>query len=122
MSTPKLIAAISNVSMNMGHDGLTGVAKRFSIDFRKLEDHQLVLFINKQRDKLKLLGAKGTVLGYVKMPNKRTLPAGAVQFIPQTFSGTGQINVDAALTAYVESRMKEKASKESGTEISRSKR
>lgn len=108
MSQPRLIAAISNISMNLGHTGLALVAKKFDIKIESLQDHELVLYINKGRDKLKLLGAKGVVLGYVKMPGGRKLPMGAIQFIPETFSGKGTINIDAAISKYLTKAMANK--------------
>lgn len=101
MSQPRLVAAISNISMNLSHDGLSAVADKHGIKMDKLEDHELVLFINRARDKLKLLGAKGVVLGYVRTRKGQTLPLGAVQFIPETFSGRGNINIDGAISKYL---------------------
>lgn len=119
MNTPHLVAAISNVSMGFGHDGLKLVAKKFGFNTDKLEDHQLILFINTKRDKLKLLGAKGTILGYIKMPGSRSLPAGAVQFIPQTFAGKGHIDVDAAIHKYLETKLAKRGNPRSPLEVAR---
>lgn len=109
MNQPRLVAAISNISMALGHDGLSECAKRLGIKIDKLEDHELVLFVNRARDRLKVLGAKGIVLGYVKMPKGRKLPLGAVQFIPATFSGQGTIDIDAAIAKYITKTLEKKS-------------
>lgn len=119
---PRLVAAIGNVSMNLGHQGLALVAKKFNITFEKMEDTQLVLFINKQRDKLKLMGSKGVVLGYVRMPQGQRLPVGAIQFIPQTFSGDGRIDIDTAVKTYVENALKTRGKTMSPLEVVRATR
>jgi hypothetical protein len=59
------------------------------------------------------------VLGYVKMPNSRTLPAGAIQFIPQTFAGKGSIDIDAAITKYLETKLVNRENPKSPLEIAR---
>lgn len=119
MKQPKLLAAIANVSMALGHDGLSIVAKKFNIKVEKLEDGELVLFINKQRDRLKMIGAKGVVLGYVRMPKGQSLPVGAIQYLPQAFSGDGKINVDSAIATYVEKTMQARCAPGDGVSIQR---
>lgn len=101
MSQPRLVAAISNVHMGLSHEGLSSVAEKFGIKIDKLSESDLILYINRARDKLKVLGAKGIVLGYVKMRKGATLPLGAVQFIPETFSGRGTIDIDGAIQKYL---------------------
>jgi len=101
MNQPKLLAAIANVSMALGHDGLGVIAKKFGIKFETLAAGELVLFINKQRDRLKIVGGKGIVLGYIRMPKGQSLPMGAVQHISQTFSADGKIDINAAVERHI---------------------
>lgn len=116
---PKLVAAIGNVNMALGHEGLTRVAAGFKINLSKLGDKELVLFLNKARDRLKILGARGIVMGYVKMPDEQKLPLGAVQYLSKAFSAGGKVDIDMAVKDYVENALKRRAKPKSSLEIVR---
>lgn len=100
--TPRIVAAIDNVNMGLGHDGLTLLAKRFKIDLRTIQEGELVLFMNRAKDKLKVLGPGSIVLGYIKMTKGRRIPLDAIQWLPKTFSMTGQINIEKAIEISVQ--------------------
>lgn len=101
---PKIVAAIANVSMASGHDGLMQIARKLKYKPEAMEAGSVLLFINKKRDKLKMLDLSGTVLGYVKMKSGRQMPLEAIQYISQTFSG-GQIDIDRAIAEFIKARM-----------------
>lgn len=69
----------------------------------KLSEGELVLCLNKHGDKMKVIGCKGLVLGYLKMPDKQRIMFEALQFLPQTFGATG-FSYDAACKKALESR------------------
>lgn len=103
---PKIVAAIANVSMASGHDGLMAIAKKLKYNPQTMDQGSVLLFINKKRDKLKLLNNTGTTLGYVKMAQGRQMPLEAIQYVSQAFAG-GQINVEQAIDAFIRARMNE---------------
>ena len=101
----KIIQLICDVNMGLGHPGLTlMMQKRFKIDLAKLSDDKLVMFLNGKKDKLKVIGKQGMVLGYLRMPHSRKIMLEAIQYLPQTFGGAG-FNYDAALKKALEARL-----------------
>lgn len=105
MRNPKIILAVSNVSMNLGHDGLNKIAGKFGVEFENLQPGDCALFLNTQRDKLKIVGAKGIVLGYLKMPKGQRMPLEAVQYVSQAFSSDGTVNLDKAIRTHVAEKL-----------------
>jgi hypothetical protein len=104
---PRIKSVIQGVHMGLGHDGLqTLLKKNLQLDLRKLEDGELVMCINKLGDKMKIIGGRGRVLGYLKLPNKERIAFDALQYIPQTFGGDG-LNYDAACKKMLERRFAE---------------
>lgn len=87
---------IKNVNMGNGHLGLASVAKKFKCDLEKIDGQDVVMFLNSAGDKLKIVGAKGTVVGYLRMPKGRKIYLEAIQWLPQTFHASGRIDYDAA--------------------------
>lgn len=101
---------IQGVHMGLGHDGLARLLKKSErqggadIDLHELAPGDLVMCINTQGDKMKVIGHKGLVLGYLKLPNKRKIMAEAIQFIPETFGGEG-FDYDAAVRRALTTRL-----------------
>lgn len=96
MSPTRIVMVIDNVNMGKGHDGLTAIAKQFKLDPTKLKPGELLMFINRAKDKLKVYGP-GHVIGYLRMPGKRKLTMEAIQYLPQAFNPDGSIDYDKAL-------------------------
>lgn len=111
MSRIRTVVFIDNVHMGLGHDGLTLVAKKFSVDPARLGDGEIVMFLNRGRDKLKIMGKQGKVIGYLKMPNKSRIMLDAIQYIPQCFGADGSLNYDAAIKKALEERLAKQRSK-----------
>lgn len=105
---PRIIAVIDNVHMGMAHQGLSLLAKKFKVNLQALGQGELVLFLNRGRDKIKVMGAMNQVLGYIKMPNGRKFPLAAIQWLPQTFAGNGSINLEKALEIHVTQAMEKR--------------
>jgi hypothetical protein len=104
MSKPRIIQLVENVHMGLGHDGLKDLLKRAKIDVSKIEDAELVMCLNTKGDKLKVIGCKGMVLGYLKMPNGQKIMKEALQFIPRTF-GSGGFDYDAACKSALDEKL-----------------
>lgn len=104
-----IIAAIDNVNMGSGHDGLALVAKKFKVPVGSLGANEVILFLNRAKDKLKILGAQGMVLGYVRMPQGRRLPLDAIQYIPQCFSNDGRLDIESAISKSVTKAMEKRS-------------
>jgi hypothetical protein len=93
----RIVLYIDNVNMGLGHPGLTEMAKKFKVHPEKMGPHDLLMFINRAKDKLKVMGSQGKVIAYLRMPHRQRLRLEAIQYIPQVFSTTGKIDYDAAL-------------------------
>lgn len=73
----KIKFAVMDVSMGNGHDGLNkilqGVKKANLIFARALKaDPGLILFINRAKNKCKVMDDSGLVVGYLKTPHRFT--------------------------------------------------
>jgi hypothetical protein len=91
--------------MGLSHRGLAELSKRFlKIDARTLENGDLLLFLNKKGDKLKVLGCQGQVVGYVSSLNGSRLMKDALQYLPHTFGATG-FDYDGAVKIALEKRL-----------------
>lgn len=87
---PRIRKVIQGVHMGLGHDGLALLLKKEAeIDVHKLQDGDLVLCLNKHGDKMKVIGCHGLIVGYLKMPERQRIMQEALQYLPQTFGGTG---------------------------------
>lgn len=104
MTPTKIVLLIDNVHMGLGHDGLTAVARKFKKNPEALQDGELLMFLNRRRDKLKIMGSAGRVIGYLKMPKGNKIMLEAIQYIPQAFGASG-INYDYALRSALQSRL-----------------
>lgn len=100
----KLLMVVDNVHMGLSHDGLTEVAKRFKIDPRKLQPGELLLFLNRSKDKIKVFGPNN-VLAYYKTPKGSRLDLNAIQYIPKAFAASGKIDYDTALKKVLEEKL-----------------
>lgn len=93
---PTIKKVVEGVSMGLGHMGLTEFLKRHAnIDVTQLTGSDLIMCINGYGDKMKVIGAKGLVIGYLRMPHRQKIMKEALQFIPKTF-GAGGFNYDQA--------------------------
>lgn len=91
--------------MGLGHIGLCKlIQSEAKVDCEKLEDQDLILCINGHGDKMKVIGCKGLVLGYLRMPRGQRIMKEALQFIPRTF-GAGSFDYDAAVRKALEVRL-----------------
>lgn len=105
----EIIRLIDNVHMGLGHDGLAKLCKeKFKLHLDKIPDGQLVMFLNRGRDKLKIMGGQGKVLGYIRMPHEQKLMLDAVSYLPQTF-GSGGFSYDEALKKALSDRLARRA-------------
>ncbi len=96
MSRPRLLRVVDNVHMGLGHEGLIKLARRLSVP-TELGQGELLMFLNRAKDKLKILGSEGRVVAYLKMPRGERIRLEALQYIPRTFSVTGRIDYNDAL-------------------------
>lgn len=104
MSAPKICKLFLDIHMGLSHDGLGRVAARAKVKLDTLEDGDLLMFCNRKGDKMKVLGARGKVIGYLRMPDGNKIMRDSLQFIPHTFGATG-FNYDAAVSMALEKRL-----------------
>lgn len=123
MSQSKIKLVVQPVHMGLGHDGLAKFLKSHAkIDVKGLQDGDLIMCINSRANRLKVIGGKGLVVGYLKMPNEERIMQEALQYIPRTF-GAGGFDYDAACKKALEERFKLPSHRPKGPlEIARAKR
>lgn len=119
MRNPRIVLAMSNVSMALGHDGLRTLASKHGLELDTLQPGDLALFMNTQRDKLKMIGAKGIVLGYLRMPKGQKMPLEAVQYIPRAFASDGSVSLDKAIRTHLAERLLKRGTVGSSVEFER---
>lgn len=93
----RIVRVIDNINMGLGHPGLTQVARKFKLHPEKLGPQECILFLNRAKDKLKVMGSEGRVIAYLRMPRGERLRLEALQYIPQVFAATGRIDYPAAM-------------------------
>jgi hypothetical protein len=87
---PKIRKLVQGVHMGLGHDGLKiFLEEHAGIRVSEMQGNDLVMCINSKGDKLKVIGCKGRVLGYLKMPRGEKIMRDALRFIPETFGASG---------------------------------
>lgn len=103
--TPTIKKLFLDVHMGLGHDGLAAIARKGKINLQDLVESDLVMFLNRAGDKMKVLGSQGRVVGYLKMPARNPISIEALQYIPHTFGVEGGFNYNAALKMMLEKKL-----------------
>ena len=106
MSTPRIRAVVDNCNMALSHDGLNAVAVKLKVDPAKLERNELIVFLNRAKTRMKVLGGGGAVIGYVRMSDKSRIPLEAIQYLPEVFSNSGKIDINQAVEKLLVTRLK----------------
>lgn len=104
MNTPRILKLFLDVHMGLSHEGLRKLATKANVKLDLLGASDLLMFLNKTGDKMKVLGAQGKVIGYLRLPNNRPIMREALQYIPQTFGCNG-FNYDAACNIALTKRL-----------------
>jgi hypothetical protein len=92
----RIVRCIDNVNMGLGHPGLSELARKFKLYPEKLAPQECIVFLNRAKDKLKVMGSEGRVIAYLRMPRGQRMRLESIQYIPQIFAATGKIDYDAA--------------------------
>ncbi len=89
------------------HPSLTKLCRKNGIDVTTLLPGHYVIFINSKRNRLKVFAANN-VLAYLKMPEGQYLDMRTIQYIPQAFTASGNIDYNKALKETVEKALARK--------------
>src|SRR5687767_6054463 len=92
--------------LRCSHDGLALVAKKAKIDVSKLQPGEYVLFINSEKNKLKLFTANN-VLAYLRLERGK-LEERTISLIPEAFMASGKIDYEKALRQVIEKELGKK--------------
>jgi hypothetical protein len=112
ISGARVLTLIDNVPMGNGHHGLAEIARKVAkIKVEELGSGEVIMFLNRAKDKLKIVGSRGVVLGYLKMPKGQRIMLEAIQYIPQTFGSSGALNYDKALEKALVQRLQRERGK-----------
>ncbi len=107
----KIAKVFGDVHMGLGHKGLIDLCKKkFNFDISELPKDQVVFFINRANNKIKAIGAKGWVVGYIRPPNEQKIMLEAIQYLPETFGG-GQFDYPEALRKALGKRLVSRANR-----------
>ena len=82
--------------MGLGHEGLALLARKAKVNLDEMGGTDMLMFMNRAGDKMKVLGANGQVVNYLKMKRGQVIMKEALQFIPHAFGVTGGFNYDQA--------------------------
>lgn len=93
-----------DVDMRNSHDGLNAVAIKNHIHPDSLEPGDFLVFLNTEKNKIKILTANG-VMAYYRSPHGK-LELGVIRLIPQAFKASGRIDYDASLKQVIEANFR----------------
>ncbi len=92
----RVVHIFPNTHMGLAHDGLQAHAAEYRVNLSKLEAGQHAVFINRQRNKGKMY-SPNHVIHYLRLPKGDRLRMETLQYFPQCFTKTGELDYDAAL-------------------------
>lgn len=113
----RIAGAWVNVNMGKGHQSLALFARQKGKDPKRLGEDELLLFINRKNDKMKVMGHGGLVIGYLRLESGK-IDMEALQYIPTTFGANG-LDYPAALRQALEQRLARRATQEGPLNIYR---
>lgn len=89
MTNAKIFKLFLDVHMGASHEGLSRLAEKAKVKLEELQDGDLLMFLNRKADRLKVLGARGKVIGYLRMEKGQRIMKESIQFLPRTFGAQG---------------------------------
>lgn len=101
----KFVLLIDNVNMGLGHPGLTATARKLKVHPEKLGDQELILFLNRAKDKFKVMGSQGKVVCYYRTNSRNPVSLNAIQHLPRIFAQTGRVDYEEALREDLRQRL-----------------
>lgn len=104
----RIVRVFLNADLRCGHDGLAALAKKESIDVKKLPPGEYVIFLNAAKDRVKVYAASN-VVAYHRSESGR-LEMAAIARIPQAFTASGHLDYSKALRATLEQALAKKIS------------
>ena len=104
MTQAKIFKLFLDVHMGASHDGLTRLAEKAKLDVTTLQDGDMLMFLNRKCDKLKVLGARGKVIGYLRMEKGQRIMRESIQFLPRTF-GAGGFDYNRAVSMALDQQL-----------------
>lgn len=99
----KVVRFFPESDMRNGHAGLFSIAKKAGVDMRTLGPGEYVIFVNNQKNKVKMF-AGHQVMAYLRL-DKGTLDLRTIAHIPNYFEG-GEIKYEKALLKVLEKEFK----------------
>jgi hypothetical protein len=104
MADVKALRIFLNVDLRNSHEGLSAIATKNKIDVKKLVAGEYLIFINSEKNKIKLYAAN-EVIAYYRCPHGK-VDLRAISKIPQAFKASGKIDYDACLKEIMEAKLK----------------
>lgn len=98
-----------NADLRCSHEGLTIIAKKEKIDVDKLVPGEYVIFINTQKNKVKLYAAN-QIVAYLRLPRGH-IDLRVIQLIPKAFESKGRIDYDQSLKEMLQRELPERSYK-----------
>jgi hypothetical protein len=103
----KVLQVFLGTDLRCTHLGLAEIAKRNKVDVEKLIPGEYVLFLNNDKNKLKLYAANH-IVAYLRLPGNQKLDMKTIALIPRAFHGSGRIDYNKALKEVLEEALRKK--------------
>lgn len=103
----KIVQVFLGADMRCSHHGLAELAKQNKIDVHNLEQGEFVLFVNNEKNKLKLY-ATNNIIAYLAL-EKGHIDMRTIALIPKSFTASGRIEYDKALRTVLERELVRKS-------------
>jgi hypothetical protein len=104
----RILQCFLSADMRCGHDGLKDIAKKSKIDCDKLDDGTYVVFVNSEKNRMKLFAPNHVVAYYKCRPGER-LALETIPLILKSFNASGRIDYDKALRETIEKALTRRA-------------
>lgn len=101
----RVVQCFFDVNMQNGHDGLQLIAKKGGVDVRLLGQGEFVVFINRDRNRIKLYATNNTTAYYKRPRGASPLSLESIPNIVKAFGQSGKIDYDRALKQTIEKKL-----------------
>ncbi len=91
----RVVRYFADADMRAGYDGLTRIAKKEDVDIPNLGQGEFVVFVNRQRNKMKLC-TQNDIVAYMRMGRGQKIDPRVIQYLPRYFDGKS-FDYDAAM-------------------------
>lgn len=100
---PRIVRVFMDVHMGYGHRGLSKVARESDVEIDTLDRGEMIVFLNRKQDAMKVYTAGNTV-AHIKMPQGGRIDLRVIKLLPTFFSG-GEVRYQSALKRHLKQKL-----------------